>query len=178
MRKISEDEIGQPTNKAAERIAAARFAKEGTGAYPDATFSLRLSYGRVKGWEEYGKPVPPFTTFAGAFQRNTGYDPFRLPDSWLAAKPKLDMSQRFDLVTDNDIIGGNSGSPMFNQDQEIVGLVFDGNIHSLGGAYWYDARLNRTVAVHSGAILEALRNIYGAGRLADELAAARAARGN
>jgi V8-like Glu-specific endopeptidase len=114
--------------------------------------------------------IPPFTDFAGAFARDTGVDPFALPASWHAAKSKLDLTQRFNFVTDNDIIGGNSGSPMINRNGEIVGLIFDGNIHSLGGAFWFDGRNNRAVAVHSGAILETLNKVYGAFDLAREIA--------
>ncbi len=169
IRKTMEDEVDAVENKAAEKIAAATFAKDGTSAYPDATFTLRLSYGEVKGWMEKGKPVPPFTDIAGAFTRNTGYDPLKLPDSWLAAKDKLNGAQHFDLVTTNDIIGGNSGSPLINKNAEVVGLIFDGNIHSLGGAYWYDERVNRAVAVDSGALIEALDKVYGAQRIVDEL---------
>jgi len=117
--------------------------------------------------------VQPFTDIAGAFARATGFDPFALPQTWLDAKSQLNMQQRFDFVTTNDIIGGNSGSPMINRNGEIVGLVFDGNIESLGGDYWFDERVNRTVAVHSGAILEALHKVYKADRIAAELEAAR-----
>jgi len=169
IRKRYEDEVEAVENKAAEKIAAAVFAKEGTGTYPDATFTLRLSYGEVKGWDEKGKAIPPFTEISGAFKRNTGYEPFKLPDSWLNAKSRLNGEQRFDFVTTNDIIGGNSGSPMINRKGEVVGLIFDGNIHSLGGAYWYDERVNRAVAVHSGALLEALDKVYGATRIVREL---------
>jgi hypothetical protein len=173
LRKRYESTVESVENKNAELIAQARFAKYGTSVFPDATFTLRLSDGVVKGWDEKGRAVPPFTDFAGAFARDTGSDPFKLPDSWHAAKDKLDLSQRLDLVTTNDIIGGNSGSPMINRKGEIVGLVFDGNIESLGGAFWFDERVNRTVAVHSGGILEAMRKIYGADRIVDELEAAR-----
>lgn len=169
IRKLMEDEVDAVENKAAEKIAAATFAKDGTSAYPDATFTLRLSYGEVKGWDEKGRPVAPFTDIAGAFTRHTGYEPFKLPDSWLAAKDRLNGAQHFDLATTNDIIGGNSGSPMINRNAEVVGLVFDGNIHSLGGAYWYDERVNRTVAVDTGALLEALDKVYGAKRIVEEL---------
>jgi hypothetical protein len=123
----------------------------------------------VKGWTESGRTVPPFTTFAGAFERHTGRDPFALPPSWLEAKDEVDPATRFNLVTTNDIIGGNSGSPMIDARAQIVGLVFDGNIHSLGGNYGFDEAVNRTVAVHSDAILEALTNVYGAKRLVEEL---------
>ncbi len=171
IRKALEDDVDAVENKAAEKLAAATFAKDGTSAYPDATFTLRLSYGEVKGWDEKGKPVAPFTDIAGAFTRNTGYDPFKLPDSWLAAKDTLNGAQHFDLVSTNDIIGGNSGSPTLHRHATVVDLVFDGNIHSLGGAYWYDERVNRTVAVDSGALIEALDKVYGAKRIVTELKA-------
>jgi Peptidase S46 len=169
VRKRYEDEVEAVEDEAAEKIAKVRFAMTGAGAYPDATFTLRLSYGEVKGWEEKGATVAPYTTIDGAFQRHTGAEPFALPKSWLDARGKLDGSQRLNFVTTNDIIGGNSGSPLLNRDAQIVGLAFDGNIHSLGGAFWFDDRLNRCVAVHSGAILEALRKVYGAEGLAREL---------
>jgi hypothetical protein len=169
LRKQYEHDVESVVQKNTELIAQAVFAKNGTGNYPDATFSLRLSYGQVQGWEEGGRKVAPFTDFAGAFARETGADPFALPPSWHAAQGKLKLDQRFNFVTTNDIIGGNSGSPMINKKGEIVGLVFDGNIHSLGGAFWFDPRLNRTVAVHSGGILEALDKIYDAGFLVREM---------
>lgn len=170
LRKTYEDEVKAVETQSAAKIAAARFAAQGTGAYPDATFTLRLSYGTVEGWQEKGKPVAPFTTIAGAFERETGADPFALPKSWFAAKDKgLNLWQPLNFVTSNDIIGGNSGSPVINKNAEIIGLVFDGNIRSLGGAYWFDARSNRAVSVHSGAMVEALRNIYSAGFLVDEM---------
>ena len=168
-----EDEVEAVENRGAERIAAARFQVYGTSVYPDATFSLRLSFGTVQGWDEGGKPVEPFTTIAGAFERNTGAPPYDLPQSWLKAKDRLDLSTPMNVSTSNDIIGGNSGSPMFNKDRQIVGLIFDGNIHSLGGDYAFDERLNRAVAVHSSAILEALHKVYDAKRLAGEIESAR-----
>jgi len=113
--------------------------------------------------------VSPFTTLGGAFERHTGSDPFVLPKSWLAAREKLDLAVPFNFCATNDIIGGNSGSPVFNQAAEIVGLVFDGNIHSLGGDYAYVPANNRMVAVHSRAMIEALRKIYGADRILTEL---------
>ena len=152
-----------------QRIAQALFAVDGTNAYPDATFTLRLTYGQVQGWTEQAEEIPPFTTIAGAFRRHTGDAPYALPARWLEAKDDLDLTQRMNFVSTHDIIGGNSGSPVINRDAELVGLVFDGNIHSLGGAYWYDARLNRAVSVHAGFIAEALRNVYHADRLLEEL---------
>lgn len=173
IRKRMEDEVDSVVDKNSELIAAARFEKYGTSVYPDATFSQRFSFGEVKGWQEKGKWVKSFTDIAGAFARATGFEPFALPPTWLQAKDRLNLQQRFDFVTSNDIIGGNSGSPMINRNGEIVGLVFDGNIESLGGDFWFDERVNRTVAVHSGAIVEALHKVYKADRLANEIEAAR-----
>ena len=171
IRTMVENEVEAVEKRNAERIAAARFAVYGTSVYPDATFSLRLSFGTVQGWQEKGTMVEPFTTIGGAFQRHTGAPPYDLPSSWLKAKSRLDLSAPMNLVTSNDIIGGNSGSPLFNKDRQIVGLVFDGNIHSLGGDYAFDERVNRTVAVHSTAILEALDVVYDAQRVKKELEA-------
>jgi hypothetical protein len=174
IRKTFEDEVDSVVKKSHEAIAEARFAAQGRDTYPDATFTLRLSYGQVKGWTEGARTVEPYTTIAGAFERATGRDPFALPQSWLDAKPRLDLGTRFNFATTNDIIGGNSGSPVVNRDAEIVGLVFDGNIHSLGGEYGFDESLNRAVAVHSDALVEALARIYGAQRIVDELRPAKA----
>ena len=173
VRKRMENEVDSVVDRNSELIATARFEKYGNSVYPDATFTERFSFGEVKGWQERGQLIKPFTEIAGAFARATGFAPFALPQSWLDAKSKLNMQQRFDFVTTNDIIGGNSGSPVINRKAEVVGLVFDGNIESLGGDYWFDERVNRTVAVHSGAILEALRKVYGADRLVEELESAR-----
>ncbi|MFI4968975.1 MAG: S46 family peptidase [Lysobacterales bacterium] len=173
IRKQYEDLVESVIDRNSELIAAARFEKYGTRLYPDATFTERFSFGRIEGWDEKGVAIEPFTDIGGAFAHATGAYPFALPASWLAAKDRLNLAQHLDFVTSNDIIGGNSGSPVINRAGEIVGLVFDGNIHSLGGDYWYDEHLNRTVAVHSGAILEALRKVYHAARVADEIEAAR-----
>ncbi len=164
-----EKEVESVQQKNSELIAQARFSQQGTSAYPDATFTLRMSYGEVKGWKEGDRQIPPFTTMGGAFERDTGAYPFALPVSWHAARNKLNLEQHYDLVSTNDIIGGNSGSPMINRNGEIVGLIFDGNIHSLGGAFWYDPVLNRAVAVDSGAILEALDKVYGGSGLKKEM---------
>lgn len=169
LRKQYEDEVQAPTTRADEAIAQARFARDGASTYPDATFTLRLSYGKVVGWKEGDHQVPPFTDFAGAYARATGADPFKLPDSWIRAKGSLDLSTPFDFVTDNDIIGGNSGSPVIDRDGRAVGLIFDGNIHSIGGDYTYDGSNNRAVAVDTAALLEAVRKVYRLPRLADEL---------
>ena len=168
-RKKYEEEVQGPLKRQEERLAQARFAVYGNTSYPDATFTLRLSYGRVAGWDENGTSVAPFTDFAGAYQRHTGADPFALPATWLKARGKINPNTPFNFVTNNDIIGGNSGSPMVNQKGEVVGLVFDGNIHSLGGEFGFDARLNRTVAVHSRALLEALDKVYPAAHIAAEI---------
>ena len=169
VRERFENEVQAVERKAQERIAAARFARTGTSTYPDATFTLRLSYGEVQGWPVRGRPVAPYTEVAGLYRRATGAEPFVLPASWLAAQPRLDPAQRFNFVTTHDIAGGNSGSPMLDRAGRLVGLVFDGNLESLGGAYAYDERVNRAVAVHPGLILQALRSVYDAGFLADEL---------
>ncbi|MBL8938953.1 MAG: S46 family peptidase [Archangium sp.] len=172
-----ENEVEGPLKKQQELLAKARFAVYGQSIYPDATFTLRLSYGSVKGYQEDGRQVKPLTTMAGAFERHTGADPFALPKTWLAAKSKLALDTPFNMATTNDIIGGNSGSPMVNKDREVVGLIFDGNIQSLGGDYGFDETQNRAVAVHSAAILEALEKIYGAQRIVDELKGKPAATG-
>jgi len=169
VRERFENEVQAVERKAQERIAAARFARTGTSAYPDATFTLRLSYGEVQGWTVRGRPVAPYTEVAGLYRRATGAEPFALPASWRDAQPRLDPAQRFNFVTTHDIAGGNSGSPMLDRAGRLVGLVFDGNLQSLGGAYAYDERVNRAVAVHPGLILQALRSVYDAGFLADEL---------
>jgi hypothetical protein len=169
MRKQFEDEVESPQKSIAEKLAKARFAVYGTSIYPDATFTLRLSFGTVKGWMENGKPVPPFTNLNGAFERHTGSDPFALPKSWLNARSKLNPQTHFNFVTTNDIIGGNSGSPVVNKERELIGLIFDGNIHSLGGNFGFDPAVNRAVAVDSSGILEALEKVYGAQRVLQEL---------
>ena len=169
VRRKYEDEVESVLKKNSELVARARFAVQGTSSYPDATFTLRLSYGAVEGYEENGGRVAPVTTFAGAFKRNTGSDPFALPPRWLAAREKVALDTPFNMATSNDIIGGNSGSPVINKDAQIVGLIFDGNIQSLGGDYGFDPADNRAVAVHSAAILEALDKVYGATRLLEEL---------
>jgi hypothetical protein len=169
VRKQYEDEVDAPTKKAGEAIAQARFARDGDSNYPDATFTPRLSYGKVVGWNEAGKPVSPFTTLDGLYARATGADPFKLPDSWLKAKAKLDLKTPMDFVTDNDIIGGNSGSPVIDREGRAIGLIFDGNIHSLGGNFVYDGSNNRAVAVDTAALVEALRKVYGLPALANEL---------
>jgi hypothetical protein len=169
LRKQYEDTVEAPEQLASEKIAKARFAALGTSVYPDATFTLRLNWGTVQGWNENGKPVEPFTKLSRAFERATGADPFRIPDSWQKVKDKLDMNTPFNLSTNNDIVGGNSGSPLINANGEVVGLMFDGNIHSISGNYWFDTEKNRAVAVHPAIIKEALSKVYGATALLAEL---------
>ena len=169
IRKQYEDEVEAVVEAAAAKIAAARFAAYGTSVYPDATFTLRLNFGTVQGWNEAGRPVTPFTTLARAFERATGQEPFRLPSSWQRVQGELDPATPFNLATNNDIVGGNSGSPLINARGEIVGLVFDGNIHSISGSYWFDTARNRTIAVHPAIIRLALTKVYDAGYIAREL---------
>ncbi|MBI5511030.1 MAG: S46 family peptidase [Deltaproteobacteria bacterium] len=169
LRSKFEDEIEAAVNKNSEAIAKARFEILGTSVYPDATFTLRLSFGKVEGWEENGRKIEPLTTLGGAFERHTGKDPFALPKRWLDGKHTLDLETPFNFATTNDIVGGNSGSPVINKDAQVVGLIFDGNIQSLGGEYGFDAKVNRAVAVHSAAILETLDKLYGAKRVVDEI---------
>jgi hypothetical protein len=169
VRKNFEENIDSVIKKNSELVAKARFDVYGTNVYPDATFSPRVSYGAVQGYMEDGRKVAPFTVMSGAFDRHTGEDPFALPKTWLDAKGKLKLTTPMNLVTTNDIIGGNSGSPLINKNAEIVGLVFDGNIQSLGGDFGFDESVNRTVSVHSDAIIEALQKVYNANRVLEEL---------
>ena len=161
--------VNGPTAKAAEKVAQARFAVYGDNLYPDATFSLRLSYGAVEGWTYRGVTIPPFTKIGGLYERATGAEPFNAAARFLAAESRINKDTVFDFVSTNDIIGGNSGSPVINAAGEVIGAAFDGNIHSLGGSYGYDGALNRTVTVSTAAITEALRNVYDQPRLLREL---------
>lgn len=169
VRSRYESEVEAIEKRSAEQLAQARFAQKGTSVYPDATFSLRLSFGEIEGWNEKGEPVSPYTTLQGLYNRATGYDPFKLAPSWIKARESLDLSTRYNQVSTNDIIGGNSGSPLINAKGDVVGLAFDGNIHSLGGAFFYDTTINRTVSVHPAGMLESLEKVYGAKELAAEL---------
>ncbi len=165
----AQDEIKK---QAYSEIAKARFAIEGTGSYPDATFTLRLSYGTVRGYEQDGKQIPAFTDFAGLYQRSSEHDnkpPFDLPQRWIDRKSRLNLATHFDFVSDADIIGGNSGSPVVNKANEFVGIIFDGNIQSLVLDCIYTDTQARAVSVDSAAIIEALRKVYDASALADEL---------
>ncbi len=164
-----EQDVEGPITRAQEKLARARFKVYGASAYPDATFTLRLSYGRVQGWAYHGETVAPFTYFGGLYARATGSEPFRLPQRWLDAKDRIDPQTPFDVSTNNDIIGGNSGSPLIDREGRVVGAIFDGNIHSLGGEFGFNPRLNRSIAVLTAAVGPALRNVYGLPALADEL---------
>lgn len=165
----AEDEI---TQEAQAAIGRARFAIEGTSTYPDATFTLRLAYGAVKGYEQNGATVAPLTTIAGLYQRSAEHgdrEPFNLPQRWVDKKADVNMATPYDFVSTCDIIGGNSGSPTVNRDGEFVGIIFDGNIQSLFADVAYEGVLSRAVSVHSAGIIEALRHVYGVTSLADEL---------
>jgi hypothetical protein len=177
VRKVIEtqDEIKQ---QAHAQLAKVRFAVDGTSSYPDATFTLRLAYGVVKGYEENGKPIPAHTTLAGLYERSTsqgGRPPFDLPERWLERKSRLNLRTPFNFVSTADIIGGNSGSPVVNRAGELVGIIFDGNIQSLVLDFYYTEEQARAVSVDSRAIVECLRKVYGARRLADELQGKRGA---
>jgi hypothetical protein len=169
VRADNENTVAAVITKNTALIAKARFALEGKGIYPDATFTLRLSYGAVAGYRDNGRTVAPTTDFAGAYEHATGRDPFRLPDSWMAAEKAVDPKAQLNFVSSNDIVGGNSGSPVIGRGGEVIGLIFDGNIQSLGGDYGYDGSVNRAVAVDVTGITEALKNIYHADRLVKEL---------
>ena len=170
-RKVFEAQA-ETKQQAYGEIAKARFAIEGTSNYPDATFTLRLSCGRVLGYEQDGKQIPALTNFAGLYQRSAEHNnepPFDLPQRWIDKKPALNPETKYNFVSDADIIGGNSGSPVVNKANEFVGIIFDGNIQSLVLDCVYADKQARAVSVDSAAITEALRKVYDAGALADEL---------
>ncbi len=171
LRTIYENEVDGPERRAQQTIAEARFKAYGTGVYPDATFTLRLTYGAVQGWSEAGTAVDPVTHLDRLYARATGAPPFALPKSWLDARSGLDMNARANFVATTDIVGGNSGSPVVNAKGEVVGLAFDGNIHSISGSYWFDTAKNRTVAVHPQFMRTGLTQVYQAAALAQELGA-------
>lgn len=171
-RKVYDEQVTEPLRQAYAAIARARFEKFGSQEAPDATFTLRLSFGTIKGYQEDGRLVPAFTTFGGLYQHSAEHNdkpPFKLPASWVKARPKLNMQTPFNFVSTCDIIGGNSGSPTVNKEGQLVGIIFDGNIQSLVLDYAYSEVQARAVSVDSRAITEALRKVYGAGPLADEL---------
>lgn len=171
-RQVYDEDVTETLRQAYAAIERARFQKLGNRMAPDATFTLRLSYGVVKGYLEDGKPVPAFTELAGLYQRSKEHKnvwPFKLPESWVKAKPKLNLKTPFNFVSTCDIIGGNSGSPTVNKEGQVVGLIFDGNLQSLVLDYAYSEVQARATSVDSRAIMEALRKVYGASALAEEL---------
>ncbi len=170
--KQNEEKVESIEAAAEEKLGKARFAVYGKTVYPDATFTLRLSYGTVKGFPMNGTKAPSHTTFYGLYDRANAFNmqgPFALPDRYLKREKAVDLATPLNFVTNNDVVGGNSGSPVINKNAELVGLVFDGNIESLLGDFFYNETNNRTVAVHSKGMLEALRKLYDAGKLADQL---------
>ncbi|MFO1056746.1 MAG: S46 family peptidase [Dongiaceae bacterium] len=169
VRSRFEAEVEAAQSAGAAQIAQAAFALHGAESYPDATFSPRLSFGTIRGYQENGRAIPPFTHIAGLYQRATGAPPYALPERWLAARDRLDPATPFNFVSDTDIIGGNSGSPVIDRAGRVVGVIFDGNIESLGGEYGFDPAVNRAVAVAVGAIRAALGTVYGAERLLREI---------
>jgi hypothetical protein len=176
LRKKYEDEVEEVERQANARIARARFEVHGTGIAPDATFTLRLAFGVVKGYRVDGVDLPYTTTFGGVFERadKQGHrEPFELPRRWLAAKDKLDAATPFNFVSTADTIGGNSGSPVLNRAGELVGINFDRNRHGLVRNFVYTDEQARHIAVHSRGVLEALRKLYDADTLVRELTAGR-----
>ncbi|HHM12657.1 MAG TPA: S46 family peptidase, partial [Planctomycetaceae bacterium] len=166
------DEISELERQAYGKIAEVLFAVKGTSSYPDATFTLRLAFGPVKGYVEDGRTIPPWTTMGGAFEhekRHGAKEPWKLPESWVKARDRIDLDTPFNFVCTADIIGGNSGSPVINRDAELVGLIFDGNIQSLTADYLYDDKVSRAVSVDARALREALEKIYHADRIVSEL---------
>ncbi|MBP1634592.1 MAG: peptidase [Acidobacteria bacterium] len=169
VRAAWEERVVAPTDRAAERLALARFRAYGDDVYPDATFTLRLSYGRIEGWREGDRVVEPMTRIAGLWERATGADPYVVSPGLAAARGRLEPGTVFTVATTNDIVGGNSGSPLIDAEGNVIGAVFDGNLHSNGGTYGYDPKLNRTVAVSAAVVQEALLKVYDQPHIVKEL---------
>ena len=173
LRKMYDENVDEPLMQAYAKIANAQFKTSGGETYPDATFTLRLAFGTVKGYEENGKPVSWRTTIGDTFEHAAAHankDPFELPKSWTSKKATLDKDTTpFDFVLTADIIGGNSGSPVVNRANEFVGIIFDGNLQSLPWDYQFDDRQGRALAVHSAGILDALRKVYHADDIVKDL---------
>jgi len=172
VRKRYEEEVVAVERGNYAKVARAQFDQQGTKMYPDATFTLRLSYGAVKGYREEGKFVAPFTTLGGLYSRSAQFNrefPYNLPPRWTAKRTAVNLRTPFNFVSTNDIIGGNSGSPTINKRGELVGLIFDGNIQSLVGNFDYDESVNRAISVDSRGMIEILRKIFGANEVANEL---------
>jgi len=166
------EELRETQRQAYAAIAEALFATEGTTTYPDATFTLRLAFGPVKGYELNGQQIPAWTTMGAAFEHSEnheGLEDYELPNSWIENKTNINLDTPYNFVSTADIIGGNSGSPVVNKDLELVGLIFDGNLQSLPSDYQYDDRQSRSISVHSSAIREALLYIYDASHVANQL---------
>jgi len=165
-------QLSSALTPAGEKLGKARFLVYGKNTYPDATFTLRLSYGTVSGFPYNGTIAQPITTYYGLVDRSLGFGnkaPFDLTPKTAAALDKIKLSTPLNFASTGDIIGGNSGSPVVNRAGELVGLIFDGNIESLAGDFVYDGTANRAVAVHSAGMMEAMRTIYHADKLADEI---------
>jgi hypothetical protein len=172
LRKAWDETVVEATRQSYGKLARAQFEVVGAGVYPDATFTLRLAYGQVKGYTDQGQQIPWKTTLAGAYARAADHnykEPFDLPESWKKHKDQLDLNTPYNFVSTPDIIGGNSGSPVINRNGELVGLIFDGNANSLQSDYRYSDEQARAVSVHSAGMLEALRKIYKADAVVSEL---------
>lgn len=179
LRTKYDNEVLAVERDAYAKIAQSVFATQGDSAYPDGTFTLRLSYGQVKGYSENGKSITPFTEIRGLYVRGDEHrqkPPYKIAESWMQARKTVNATTPYNFVSTNDIVGGNSGSPVINAKGELVGLIFDGNIQSLPGYFVYDAAVNRAVSVDARGMLEALRAVYKAGWVANELTSSAAAR--
>jgi hypothetical protein len=172
VRKTYEENVDEPQRQAYSKLAQARFAVYGKDIYPDATFTLRLAFGQVRGYTERGQKIQWATTLGGTYEHAQAHSnkvPFELPRSWIDRKDRMKLDTPFNFVSTADIIGGNSGSPVINRNAEVVGIIFDGNIYSLVLDFIYTDEQARAVAVHSAGIMEALRSVYDAEALVKEL---------